>query len=151
MISTFIPGTPVPQGSGKAITSRSTGRPVYVPVGARKIADYRKRVAAAVEKIEAEPHEGAASVFVAYYLPRPKSHLTASGALKPWAPRTHTKRPDVDKLVRATLDALTATGKVWADDSQVVKVVAEKLYAPSLRDVGTLVEVSYFPGGSYAI
>jgi Holliday junction resolvase RusA-like endonuclease len=63
----------------------------------------------------------------------------------------HTKRPDLDKLLRATFDAVTATGRVWADDSQVVKVTAEKLYTPSPSDVGTLLEVTFLNGGSHAI
>jgi crossover junction endodeoxyribonuclease RusA len=35
-------------------------------------------------------------------------------------------KPDLDKLLRATLDALT--GVVFHDDAQVVKVIAEKVY-----------------------
>ena len=35
-------------------------------------------------------------------------------------------RPDVDKLVRAVLDALT--GRAYVDDAQVVWVHAEKIY-----------------------
>jgi crossover junction endodeoxyribonuclease RusA len=42
-------------------------------------------------------------------------------------------RPDLDKLVRAVLDALSEAG-VWRDDAQVVSVVARKAYgsAPGL-------------------
>jgi Holliday junction resolvase RusA-like endonuclease len=35
--------------------------------------------------------------------------------------------PDLDKLIRAILDALT--GVVWRDDGQVVDIVASKVYA----------------------
>jgi crossover junction endodeoxyribonuclease RusA len=37
-------------------------------------------------------------------------------------------KPDIDKLERATLDALT--GVLFADDAQVVRVVKEKVYGP---------------------
>jgi crossover junction endodeoxyribonuclease RusA len=37
-----------------------------------------------------------------------------------------TKKPDLDKLVRASLDALT--GIVYADDNQVCSIVVQKVY-----------------------
>jgi crossover junction endodeoxyribonuclease RusA len=37
-------------------------------------------------------------------------------------------KPDLDKLLRATLDALT--GVVFHDDAQVVEVVTSKIYSP---------------------
>lgn len=40
---------------------------------------------------------------------------------------SHTKRPDVDKLARAALDALT--GVLFKDDSQVTRLTASKEYA----------------------
>ena len=43
------------------------------------------------------------------------------GAIKP------TKKPDIDNMQKAVLDALN--GLAWDDDSQIVKVTAEKEYA----------------------
>lgn len=40
----------------------------------------------------------------------------------------HVVKPDSDKLVRATFDALT--GVIYHDDAQVVKHTAEKQYGP---------------------
>ncbi len=37
-------------------------------------------------------------------------------------------KPDLDKLVRATLDALT--GVIYQDDGQVVNIIASKVYGP---------------------
>lgn len=42
-----------------------------------------------------------------------------------WLP--HTKQPDVDKLLRMILDAMT--GIVWGDDSQVAFATINKTYA----------------------
>jgi crossover junction endodeoxyribonuclease RusA len=56
---------------------------------------------------------------VAFYLPRPKS--------LPRRHTAHTKAPDVDKLLRAILDALTHV--IFRDDSQVCELVAVKHYA----------------------
>jgi crossover junction endodeoxyribonuclease RusA len=40
----------------------------------------------------------------------------------------HTVKPDIDKLLRAVLDALT--GICYEDDSQVMSVIAVKKYGP---------------------
>lgn len=39
----------------------------------------------------------------------------------------HTKKPDVDNLVKAVLDALN--GVAWEDDSQIVRLSASKEYS----------------------
>ena len=62
--------------------------------------------------------DGGVHLAVAFILPRPKS--------LPKRVTTHTKRPDLDKLVRAVKDAMT--GVVWRDDSQVVELVTAKRY-----------------------
>ena len=56
-----------------------------------------------------------------FAMPRPKS-LSRLASHRP-----HTKRPDVDKLARAALDALT--GVIFKDDSQVFSLHAVKRYA----------------------
>lgn len=59
------------------------------------------------------------TAYVSVALPRPKSLGKRQAA--------HTKRPDLDKLVRGVLDALT--GIIYLDDSQIVSVQATKQYA----------------------
>lgn len=54
-----------------------------------------------------------------FYLPKPSS----APKWKLWA----RGRPDVDKLARAVLDALT--GVLWVDDSRVVSLHVQKPYA----------------------
>lgn len=58
------------------------------------------------------------SVRITFFIPHPKT-------VKRHMP---TVPPDIDKLCRAVLDALTDAG-VWADDSQVVDLGATKVYA----------------------
>lgn len=60
-------------------------------------------------------------VLIAFYLPRPKS-------LGKKTTVHHTKKPDVDKLVRGVLDGLT--GVLFNDDAQVVDLQTRKRYAP---------------------
>jgi Holliday junction resolvase RusA-like endonuclease len=62
---------------------------------------------------------GPLHLHVDFHMPRPKS--------LPKRVSHHTKKPDLDKLLRAVKDALT--GIVWHDDAQVVHVVASKDYA----------------------
>jgi Holliday junction resolvase RusA-like endonuclease len=75
------------------------------------------------EKPEAERAvlRDAVRVTVAFFLPRPKSKSKRGVAY------AHLTAPDIDKLLRAVLDALTYV--VWADDSQVVELLASKQYA----------------------
>jgi crossover junction endodeoxyribonuclease RusA len=59
-------------------------------------------------------------VTLRFALPRPQS-------LTKRRERAHMTRPDLDKLVRACLDALT--GVLFVDDGQVVALEASKRYA----------------------
>jgi len=70
----------------------------------------------------------AVSVSMNFAMPRPKSHSGAKG-LKPSAPVAHAGKPDVDNLAKLILDQITRSGNVWRDDSQVVSLRVEKLWA----------------------
>lgn len=65
---------------------------------------------------------GPVALEVTFTLPRPKAHYRTgrnSHLLRDNAPHRPDRLPDLDKLLRSTMDALTAAG-VWADDAQVV-------------------------------
>ena len=62
-----------------------------------------------------------------FYFKRPKSHFTSKGELSRFAPREHTKKPDIDNLIKFVLDALN--GHLYVDDAQVISLAARKLYA----------------------
>jgi Holliday junction resolvase RusA-like endonuclease len=81
---------------------------------------------------------GPVTLEVVFYLERP---ATISQAKRPWP----IKPPDLDKLVRGVCDGLTDAG-VWADDDQVVHVVAWKCYADT-REPGASVKVTPIVGG----
>lgn len=88
----------------------------------------------AVVRGEAQRHvdhcaEGEVEVVLHFHLTRPKSH---GKALKP-----HLTKPDVDKLARAVLDALT--GVAFRDDSQVVRLEATKRYVGHEQQPGVQV------------
>ena len=117
-------GTPAPQGS-----KRHVGNGVLIESSA-KVKPWRQDVRAAA--LEADAHfDGPVSLTVGFLLRRPASHFrTGRNAhlLRDSAPAYPGKKPDIDKLLRSTLDGLGESG-IWRDDAQVVRVRAEKLYA----------------------
>ena len=117
-------GHPAPQGS-----KRHVGNGVLIESSAR-VKPWRQDVRAAA--LEADAHfDGPVSLTVGFLLRRPASHFrTGRNAhlLRDSAPAYPGKKPDIDKLLRSTLDGLGESG-IWRDDAQVVRVWAEKLYA----------------------
>ena len=121
-----IPGAAAPQGSKRAIRLR-TGRTVLVESSA-KVRPFRAVAAlCATEAWHQPPTAGTVALEVAFRFVRPKSHHRSNGDLRAGAPLTPGK-PDIDKLLRALLDALT--GVVYVDDSQVACIWATKEYGP---------------------
>lgn len=119
-------GLPVPQGSKKVI-----GKNVIEMADAR-LRSWRQDVAAQARAAMegASPFIEPVDVRLMFWLPRPQNHFgTGRNAerLKPSAPIAPAVRPDLDKLTRAVLDALT--GIVFRDDKQVVGMTLSKLYA----------------------
>jgi crossover junction endodeoxyribonuclease RusA len=89
------------------------------------------------------PMAGAIVLEVKFRLPRPKGHYGTgrnAGLLKPSAPFHPAGRPDLDKLLRSTFDALGEAG-VWGDDSQVVTVRGQKVYATDYEPTGATIRV----------
>lgn len=125
-ISFEVDGLPQPQGSTKAFKTKS-GK-VLVTSDNRKLKPWRQAViAAAREQLgRTPPATGAVRVDVVFNLPRPLGHFGKRGLL-PSAPELPIVRPDLDKLCRAVLDALTEAG-VFRDDGQVWKLELEKQY-----------------------
>lgn len=121
----WVPGIPAPQGS-----KRHVGGGRMVESSAR-LRPWRAAITTAAVMAAGpdwQPIDQAAHVILDFRLPRPASHYgTGRNArrLRPSAPRYHTQRPDVDKMARAALDALTDAG-LWRSDAQAYKVWAFK-------------------------
>jgi crossover junction endodeoxyribonuclease RusA len=136
MISVFVAGLPVPQGSMKPVTL--PGRKYSVLVSANKnLKPWRKTVAetwAVRQGAESKRihRPDAVLVKLAFWFPRSAGHFTKRGRLKASAPTHFTVRPDVDKLERAILDALTIAG-AYDDDAQVVAVIKQKRYVTDFQ------------------
>jgi len=121
-----VPGKPISQGSLTTFRSKSTGR--MISPNPKNLTDWRGKIAffAMQEMRESELYmaEKGTPVVVSatFVFERPKNHYRTgkySDVLKPSAPDAyyHTQAPDLDKLIRAVLDALS--GVAYHDDSQV--------------------------------
>jgi Holliday junction resolvase RusA-like endonuclease len=71
-----------------------------------------------------EPIQGPIEVEMTFHMPAPK--IIASRYLKNGFPK-HTKKPDCDNLIKEYGDAMNNI--VYKDDSQVFKIIAEKVYS----------------------
>lgn len=114
----FVAGTPIPQGSKKAFVVGK--RAVIVDANKDALKPWRAAVtkAAAAARTSVAIRDEPLVVVVTFQFVRPPSVRRE---------RPHVK-PDTDKLLRSVLDSLTDAA-VWGDDGQVVKAVAEKVYA----------------------
>lgn len=126
-VSFFVPGIPVAKGSLRAFTRRGGG--VGVEEGnADKVRPWMSSISLAARDAGTTATDGPIRVGMTFVFPRPKGHFNSKGLVRGTAPAAHTKKPDIDKLIRAVLDALT--GVAFADDSQVVTLEpASKRYA----------------------
>jgi Holliday junction resolvase RusA-like endonuclease len=122
-LSFFAAGTPVTQGSVRAYVAGGVARVVSKTP---PLVEWRDvvRLAAHQEKTRMglDVATGPASVTLAFYLPRPASKPKTIDVF-PFSSKT-----DLDKYVRAVLDAITNAG-VWTDDNRVVDLAAKKRYA----------------------
>lgn len=71
---------------------------------------------------------GPISCHAVFVFPRPKSHFTSKGLLKPSAPFWHIQKPDRDNLEKCLLDVLTKL-QMWDDDCQVCDGPISKRFA----------------------
>lgn len=112
-----VEGAAKPKGSTRAFIPKGWSRAIVTAASPKtKIWEKQVRLKAIQEGFSEQP--GPFRVALQFVLPRPK-RLKEN-------PK-HTTRPDVDKLSRCILDALT--GVVWLDDAQVVALRASKRYA----------------------
>lgn len=134
-LSFTVVGAPVPQGSKRVGRAGGTGRPVLIDDNGPRLRPWRALITARARDelgrrgpdpyrpTPTDPYRGPVAVRLLFVMPAP------TRPTRPWP----SVRPDLDKLVRAALDALTAAA-VWADDSQVVSLHAAKQYpAPGAR------------------
>lgn len=136
MISIEVLGTPAPKGSSRAFYKAGMKHAVIVKDNNDRQKSWegavRENARAAVGDVAAPPYVNTAlSVSIVFRLKRPAGHYSKSGKnagkLLPSAPKFPQTIPDIDKLARATLDALIGT--VFDDDSRIARLMLDKVYA----------------------
>lgn len=136
-MSFFVHGTPVPQGSLSSFVSKTTG--AVISPQKKKLIAWRTEIAKVAYStmlrsgIRIIQKDTPVFVSMNFVLQRPKSHYKMK-SIPDWP----TARPDIDKLARAVLDAISGTvkgfGGVMVDDSMVVKLGASKRYTFSIDE-----------------
>lgn len=112
-----VVGVPVPQGSMMAVNNR------IIHQNSAKLKAWRSQIAVEAMAVIDEPFDCAVEVSLMFFLERPKTVVRKFPSVK----------PDVDKLARSCLDALT--GVAYEDDSQVVTLDVTKRYATDFTGV----------------
>jgi len=129
----LVYGTPAPQGS-----KRHVGNGVMIENNKEALTTWREDVKlAALRALDIatgwERDYRCVVAHMVFTLPRPQNHYRTgkfAHLLKDDAPRLHGVKPDLDKLLRSTGDALTAAG-VYRDDCRLAQVFAVKVYPSS--------------------
>lgn len=118
-VSFQVAGIAQPKGSTRAFVPKGWTRPVITNANP-KSKGWQQLVAEQAQTVAKDGlFMGPVVLTVTFHLPRPQS--------LPKRVLHHTKKPDLDKLVRNTKDALK--GVLYGDDAQVVDLHARKTYA----------------------
>lgn len=128
-----VRGVPAPQGSKRHVgNGRMVEQSPHLKSWRATVsqyaaaARYATRTWPTAEELKGHPIE----LHCVFTLARPASHWRTgklAHLLRDSAPTQPGSRPDLDKLLRSTLDALTDAGAIF-DDSQVVSISAQKSY-----------------------
>jgi Holliday junction resolvase RusA-like endonuclease len=138
----IVHGNAQPKGSARAFVPKGWKRPVVTSDNPNlkrwetTIRGELQRVMAETRQdIKAAIFEAPVRVSLAFYVARPKS--------LPKRVAHATKKPDLDKLVRGAIDSLS--GVLIKDDSQVISILARKLYAQGAPYLEVIVEAYESP------
>ena len=141
LASIFVPGVPRAQGSKRAFVVKGKDGKSHAAMSedSKWTRPWRADIRKSAGELEVYREEGPVGLQLAFTLPRPKSADKGAGKLKtPY--ELAVKKPDLDKLTRAVLDALTA---VWyKDDVQVVSALISKQVALPGQRAGVRIEMT---------
>ena len=114
-------GAPAPQGSKNLFRG-------YLVEANKKLPAWRETLINDIMAVtNGETITTGCIVQLVFRFPRVKTHFNSKGLIKPKAPVYKTSKPDLDKLVRAVLDAMKLAGAI-RDDSLCHTIEAQKLY-----------------------
>ena len=137
LVEFVVPGIPAPKGSLRAFMRKGGRFPVTIDDNA-KTKPWMSVVALKAHESGCRATQLPVSVELRFYVPRPKGHFGSKGLVRQSSPTLPSRKPDIDKLSRAVLDALT--GIAYQDDAQVAVLEARKVYA-DVYDPGAWVRI----------
>ena len=117
MFDIIVYGDPVSKGSTRAFVPKGWKRAV-VTAANPKTKIWEKTIRDTCSELSLTPDSLPWRVRIKFAMKRPQK--------MPKGRTHHTVKPDLDKLTRCVLDALT--GIAWVDDAQVVSITAVKTY-----------------------
>ncbi len=130
-VSFFVPGPAVAKARARTFFAKNMGRIVSATPERTKRYESEVKLFAAQAMRGAAPLAGAVELHLTEHRKRPSG--ARRGQIWP------TTRPDVDNVLKSIKDGLN--GVVYADDSQVARVIAEKRYALPGAQIGAVVRV----------
>jgi crossover junction endodeoxyribonuclease RusA len=133
VITLDVLGTPAPKGSARAMNIAGRARLIASSSDSNAKAQkvWVKAIAHAMAGVDELAIIGPVWVSITFRMARPKGHYGKRG-LRESAPMHPAVCPDVDKLARCCLDALT--GLAFEDDSRIVSLYVGKQYAVPGRE-----------------
>lgn len=126
MIDIIIPGKPIAKKR-----PRFARRGKHVVTYNDQETEEGKFFLLAREQFNQNPITGAVDLWVRFFMPIPKSTSKKNRESMNLGLIRHTKKPDLDNLVKFVKDCLN--GLVWKDDSQVCRLEAVKMYGENPR------------------
>ena len=141
MIRFIIPGAP--QGKGRPRHTKA-GR-TYTPPETRAYEDLIRACAAqAVQGTTSPGTLWQVSIWALTARPKTRPEGVSSEVWKSGRQVLRRGKPDVDNIAKAVLDG--CTGVIWGDDTQVVRVVVERLMAAEGQEAGVMVAAQEVSG-----
>lgn len=126
------PGNPVPKARAR-VAVRNGRAFAYTP---KKTADYESLIKARASEVCVSPIAEPVRLIVRFYMPIPQSWPKKQREAALSGSMMHTKKPDIDNLIKSVCDALN--GIAYIDDSQIVSIEASKCYS---NNPGTEIEI----------
>ena len=132
-----IPGAPVPKGRPKFSTHGGFAK-AYTPAKTRNAEAFVRKCFMEQVKDFKMPVKGTVMLYITFFMPIPTSLSKKAKTTLAEQHTFHTKKPDLDNLVKLLNDALN--GVAWEDDGCISFTQAVKCYGATPK---TCVEIDY--------
>jgi Holliday junction resolvase RusA-like endonuclease len=143
-VATFdVQGIPKAQPRPRAFYNKALGKARVYDAGTAEA--WKSDIAVAARSQLADKRiDGPVRLCISFYMPRP---LALEKKSSPSENIPHIKKPDIDNVEKAVLDALTGIG-AWVDDSQVCEKYTTKYYVEKGKPSGALIQLFALKGAA---